>query len=513
MFAYTATASRDLDQAAQDAGTSGFELMRRAGQAVFDEVSSRYPQAHALLVFAGKGNNGGDAYVVAGLAALAGWQVRLWQIVGHPEQLSGEAAAAAKFALSCGVIPDQTDPVAQLQQVRDSDGNCLVIDGLFGTGLSRAPASAVANLMTSINESAARVVALDVPSGLNGTSGATPGVAIRAALTLTFIGMKLGLLTGRGPDLAGERVLVPLGVSERTRQRVAGVQVFDAPVTRLAPRQPSAYKNQFGHLLVVGGDQGSGGAIILAAEAALRSGAGLVSVATRLHNVTPLLVRRPELMACGVEGAADLRPLLSRATLFVVGPGMGQGAWGEQLLQLVFQHVRASRERQPHPMPLVLDADALNLVASGMTPPRGCVMTPHPGEAARLLGCSVQDVAADRVAAVLAIAQRYGAFVVLKGVGSLVAAPPDQAHEEATAVPATLMGVCALGNPGMASAGMGDVLSGIVGGLIAQEGIDGTSVARAVQVHAAAGDRAAAIHGAAGMVAADLIDCLPTVLR
>jgi len=509
MFAYTATASRDLDQAAQDAGTSGFELMRRAGQAVFDELSSRYPQVHSLLVFAGKGNNGGDAYVVAGLAARAGWRVRLWQVLGTPDQLRGEAAGAAKFALTYGVVPDKTDPLLQLQQAAANSDDCLVIDGLFGTGLSRAPAPPVAKLMVAINESAKRVIALDVPSGLNGTSGATPGAAIQAALTLTFIGMKLGLLTGRGPDLAGERVLVPLGVSERTRQKIAGVEVFDEPITRLAPRQPSAYKNQFGHLLVVGGDRGSGGAIILAAEAALRSGAGLVSVATRSNNVTPLLVRRPELMACGVEGAADLHPLLSRSTLFVVGPGMGQGAWGEQLLQMVFHYVAARADQQPQPVPLVLDADALNLVAAGMTPPQGCVMTPHPGEAARLLGCSVQDVAADRVAAVLAIAQSYGAFVVLKGVGSLVAAPPDEANAE----PAKLVGVCTLGNPGMASAGMGDVLSGIVGGIISQEGVCGASVARAVQVHAAAGDRAAVTHGAVTMVAADLISGLAAVLR
>ena len=535
MFAYTASASRELDQAAQAAGTAGFELMVRAGQAVFDELGRRYPEVNSLLLFAGKGNNGGDAYIVAGLAARAGWQVRLWHCVGALDDVNGEAAAAQQFASDCGVVAQTSDPLTFVTQlkvlIKDPApvSDCLIIDGLFGTGLTRAPAVPIAQLIEALNEAPIDVVALDVPSGLNATSGAAPGAAVRAALTVTFIGMKLGLLTGTGPDLCGERVLARLGVSERTRRSIPAVPVYGESVTQLLPRPPGAYKNQFGHLLLVGGDHAMGGAIVLAAEAALRAGAGLVSVATRPAHCQALLVRRPEAMAAGVDGAADLQPLLPKANGFVVGPGLGQGPWGEQLLQAVFAHMQSSAAAEVEAaVPLVVDADALNLVAQAhfgdgsaagsmpaLKPPPGCIMTPHPGEAARLLNCSIADVAADRVQAVLSIAETYGAFVVLKGVGSLIAAPPAACESGR----AELAGVCSLGNPGMASAGMGDVLSGIVAALIAQEGLSATSVARAVQAHAAAGDRAAdgwgqnKGKGRIGLLATDLIASLPQVLR
>lgn len=520
MFAYTAAASRDLDQAAQTALSpagqaneeAGFELMHRAGRAAFDELNRRYPAGRAMLVLAGKGNNGGDAYVVAGLAAQAGWRVQLWQCIGTIEKLVGEAARAQRFAEDLGVTPLQSDPadtIAEYSVAGEDDQRTLIVDGLFGTGLVRPPGAPIDALIARVNQSALPVVALDVPSGLNATTGATPGVAIQADLTITFIGMKLGLLTGVGPEFAGELVLAELGVAARVRRRVPGVAVFNQVSTPFEPRTRAAYKNQFGHLLVVGGDQGTGGAIILAAQAALRTGAGLVSVATRRENVSPLLVRCPELMGIAVEGAGDILPALTRATLVVVGPGLGQGPWGEQLLQAVFTQVSAAGIAvNGSTRPLVLDADALNLVAAGMTPPAGCVMTPHPGEAARLLNCRVADIADDRIAAAKAIATTYKAFVVLKGVGSLIAAPPQPGHVDA----AYLVGVCALGNPGMASAGMGDVLSGILGGLIAQEGLQAQTVARAVQMHAAAGDLAADRLGMASMIASDLINQLPHVI-
>ena len=489
--------------------------MRRAGQASFDEICQRYPEAHSLILLAGKGNNGGDAYVVAGLAARAGWRVKLWHCVGTPVEAgvggAADTAQAQQFARDHGVEPEDSDVLAMIPEcAAATDRNAwVIIDGLFGTGLTRPPQAPIDAIIRAVNRSGLPIVALDVPSGLNASTGAAPGAVVHATLTVTFIGMKLGLLTGVGPEFAGACVLAPLNVSANVRRQVPGVAIFDQPVIRLTPRSLAAYKNQFGHLLMVGGDHGTGGAIMLAAEAALRVGTGLVSVATREGHIAPLLVRCPELMSVAVEGVADLRSLLARASGFVVGPGLGQDAWGEQLLQAVFDHVNKPLGSAADNPSLVLDADALNLVAGGMTAPPGCVMTPHPGEAARLLNCRVADIAADRVAAVLAIATTFEAYVVLKGVGSLIAAPPStQVNGEAQ-----LVGVCALGNPGMASAGMGDLLSGIVGGLIAQEGLSGQTVALAVAAHAAAGDRAADCQGKVGLIASDLLATLPQVLE
>lgn len=519
MHAYTSAESSALDAAAQGQGVAGFELMRRAGVVAFERICESFGTADTLLILAGKGNNGGDAWVVAGAALAAGWTVHLWQIGG--DALSGEAALARDWARAQGVIarPERAAQLPAVTSLLTRAGTALetartvVVDGLLGTGFSSVPRPETQRAIQWANDTGLGVVALDVPSGLAVDNGAVPGgwpeAVIRADLTVTFIGMKLGLLTGRGPDCAGVVCYESLGVDvpRLTRELGArgssplsptafGTQVLGHPVPPLPVRNRAAYKNQFGHVLVLAGDHGGGGAALLAAEAALRSGAGLVSVGTRGEHMPAMLARRPELMVRDVEGKLAAACLTEQATAIVVGPGLGQGAWGQQLFS-------AALDAADRGVKLIIDADALNILAAGATRrglPGHCVITPHPGEAARLLGCSSLAIETDRVAAVTELAQRYGCVALLKGAGTLIADVSG------------LVSVCRLGNPGMASAGMGDTLAGIVASLVAQQEVSADWVGRAVLLHAAAGDRVAARLGEASLLAADVIAELPSVL-
>lgn len=477
--------------------------MRRAGVQAFAHISRRYQQARRVLILAGKGNNGGDAWVVAGAAAGAGWVVDLWQVTGTVAELDGEAGAARDWAFAQG-LPQQSvhQQLPGDQEFRvPAPHEAVVVDGMLGTGLASAPRPAVTQAIEWLNQLGLPCVALDLPSGVNADSGATPGVAVQAALTVTFINMKLGLLTGQGVACAGDVVLEELGVDSQRLARAAGIRgwpVFADSVAPMPAREPTAYKNNFGHIVVLAGDSGGGGAAMLAAEAALRSGAGLVSVGTRAEHVAPLLTRCPELMARDIAGQLAAEELLQRASVVVVGPGLGQAAWGQQLYAAVLRAAEAAAATTP--LGIVIDADALNLIAAGAAVPANAVLTPHPGEAARLLDCSTADIAADRIAAVREIAQRYHCVAVLKGAGTLVA---DNAG---------LASVCALGNPGMATAGMGDTLAGIIAGVVAQQSSGSYWVGRAVQLHAAAGDLAAARLGEASLLASDVIAALPQAL-
>ncbi|NCU21510.1 NAD(P)H-hydrate dehydratase, partial [Candidatus Falkowbacteria bacterium] len=311
----------------------------------------------------------------------------------------------------------------------------------------------------------------------------------QADLTVTFIGVKRGLLTADGPDLCGELAFAAL-TQLPLAAPAAGERISWHSLQRsgqcLPARRGNVHKGDFGHVLLVGGEQGFGGAVLLAAEACARSGAGLVSVATRPQHITALLTRCPTVMAHAVNSGLELQPLVMRADVLALGPGLGQGSWGELLLQQVLQAAQ----------PLVLDADALNLLASPAWrcdfADRPVVLTPHPGEAARLLGSTIAAVQADRFAAARQLAQQYQAVVVLKGQGSIVAEPDGR------------LAVCSDGNPGMSSAGMGDVLTGIVAALLAQGMSAGAAARYAVCLHAAAADVWAGQHGRRGMLASDL---------
>ncbi len=472
---YTAAQVRELDARLIAAGTPGIELMQRAAEALWQAVQQRWPDLREMTVLCGGGNNAGDGYLLAQLALQAGWRVAVWA-VADPEALQGDAAAALQAARAEGVRIQRWHTNALLSGV--------LVDALLGTGLSGEVRGDYVGVIEQINAATCPVLSVDLPSGLEADRGVVLGCAVSADLTVTFIGLKLGLLTGVGPDYTGELLFAALAQGE------AGTATFErlglARWARTLPlRKQAAHKGHFGHLLIIGGGQGMGGAVMLAAEAALCSGAGKISVVTRPEHVAPLLSRCPELMVRGVDGVAQLHGLLDQADALVIGPGLGRGSWAQELLDaaLAWQG------------PRVLDADALNLLAERAAPVflgADSIISPHPAEAARLLAWDNARVQADRPAALAQLVAMLDCAVILKGAGTLVASADES-------VPA----VCTDGNPGMAVGGMGDVLSGLLGALLAQR-IPAAEAARyAVLVHALAGDRAAS-SGQVGMRASDM---------
>jgi NAD(P)H-hydrate epimerase len=478
---YTPATVRAVDaRAIRGLGIPGYELMGRAAAATLTALRARWPAVADLLVLCGAGNNAGDGYVIARLARSAGLGTRVVALA-DPAALAGDAARARDDFLAAGgrieAWPGALPPGG------------LVVDALFGTGLARPVAGEVRAAIEAVNAAGRPVVAVDVPSGLDAATGAVLGAAIRADLTVTFVGLKAGLFLGAGPDHAGRVLLDDLAIPAAAWADAGPVlrrYGSDDLAAALPPRRPTAHKGHFGHVLVVGGNTGMGGAVRLAGEAALRSGAGLVTVATRPANAPLVSLGRPELMAVGVDAPAGLDPALARATVVAIGPGLGQDDWARAL----FARVRAARR------PLVVDADALNLLAAAPASAPDWILTPHPGEAARLLGTDTTSVQADRLAAVAALARRYGGVAVLKGRGTLVATAGG------------LPWLIDRGNPGMASGGMGDVLTGITAALLAQFPHDPCgAAATAASVHAAAGDAAAAA-GPRGLIASDLLAAL-----
>ncbi|MGP6432423.1 NAD(P)H-hydrate dehydratase [Pseudomonas paraglycinae] len=480
---YRAAQVRELDARLIAAGTPGFELMQRAAHATWRALVRQWPAANELTVLAGHGNNAGDGYLVAALAHRAGWQVQVLA-VGEPQRLKGDAAVAHAEAVADGVSIAAWDLSCELRGI--------VVDALLGTGLSGDVREPYAAAIAAINASRLPVVAVDIPSGLCADTGHALGDAVRADLTVTFIGLKLGLFTGAAADHVGELLFNDLQASaENFTDIPAAAQRLNAiNLPRLAARTPAAHKGRFGHVLLIGGDHGFGGAILLSTESALRSGAGMVSLATRPEHVPAALSRVPEAMALGTSSANQLMGLLEKVSVLVVGPGLGQASWGRALLSAA---ANAS-------LPQVWDADALNLLASGFVSlPKDCVITPHPGEAARLLGISTAEVQADRPAAALALSEKYTAVVVLKGAGSLIAHPDGR------------LALCHQGHPAMATAGLGDVLAGLVGALLAQGMNAFDAACLAVWLHANAGAQQGKF--GRGLAASDLIPAIRQLLE
>lgn len=489
---YTAAQARELDRIAiEEQGIPGHELMERAGLAAFQALRHTWPRLRSMSVFCGVGNNGGDGYVVARLAHEAGLKVTVWQL-GDAQRIRGDALSAKARMEAVGLHTQPFDAKAATS-ITQADEH-VAVDGLLGTGLSGEVSGQWAEGIATINSlraSGAKVLALDIPSGLHADTGVAlgshEGPAVQAHVTVTFIGKKVGLVTGLGPDYCGHLVFddlhVPETVYERQTPTAHGLS-WAHMRNLLQPRRPSAHKGDFGHVLVIGGNCGMLGAARLAAEAALRTGAGLVSLATRPEHAVAIAAARPEIMCHGIEHIHELNPLLQKATVVAIGPGLGQDAWAQALLSTVLES---------H-LPLVVDADALNLLALEPAKRDNWILTPHPGEAARLLNKSGAEVQADRLLAAKELQEALGGVVVLKGAGSVVTD-----GEEA--------GICIGGNPGMASGGMGDVLTGVIASLVAQ-GMDLLQAAQlGVCLHAEAADRAAE-QGERGLIASDLFSVI-----
>ncbi len=482
---YTCEQTRKIDQLAiQEGKIPGVVLMKRAGRAAFELIKGRWP-GRRLIVFCGGGNNGGDGYIVAALAKQQHIEVEVFSTVPL-DQLSGDALKAKDFAVQEGVV---------IQAVADAQldiENTVIVDGILGTGFNGELRDTLRGMCQRINHSKSPVVALDIPSGLEGDTGHADSDAIRAELTITFVGRKRGLFTGRGPALCGDIQFEDLGIPAELYQSVSSSIACVNRIQSIPKREADAHKQDSGHVLVIGGESGMGGAAILAAEAALRCGAGLVSLATRPEHVPAILARIPEVMAKGVNAGPELEPLIQKADVIVIGPGLGQSAWSQQLLYFALQSG----------LPMVVDADALNIIAQGLlqveTLPN-TVITPHPGEAARLLSSNSAFVQADRFASVTRLQQKFDCVALLKGAGTLVC------DEHTTSI-------AQVGNAGMAVAGMGDVLSGVIGALLAQGLPVNDAAINGVCLHGLAGDRAAQ-GGTIGLRASDLMPHLRNVLN
>ena len=483
---YTAAQVREFDRVViEEYGIPGADLMERAGTRAFHWMQERWPGVGEILVVCGVGNNGGDGFVLARHALQGGLRVRVLEL-GDPARRRGDALSMAEAWHAAG---GETVPFTDLP---GKPG--LIVDALLGTGLERDVSGPWAEAIDRINTHQSPVFALDIPSGLNADSGRVMGRAIRAEACLSFIGLKQGMFTGEGPECCGQIAFDALDVPARVyaRQLLSARRIdWDKQGELLARRCRSAHKGDFGHLLAIGGNRGYAGAIRLAAEAGARSGAGLVSIATREEHAGLINLGRPELMCRGVEGAEDLEPLLQRASVIALGPGLGRDDWAERL------YLAAATSRPPQ----VLDADGLYWLSRHPSRRDDRILTPHPGEAARLLDCATAEVQADRFAAVRALQAKYGGVVVLKGAGTLIADGGSQ--------PPAL---CSGGNPGMATGGTGDLLTGVIASLVAQ-GQDLRSASEmGVSLHAAAGDRAAR-QGEIGMLAGDLLPELRPLLN
>ncbi len=471
-------------EAADCLGITLYELMQRAGQAAFDVAQTCYPQARLWLVLCGHGNNGGDGYVVARLAAGAGINVTLLAI-DSDKPLPEEARTAREAWLAAGGVIHAADIVWP-------DAVDLIIDGLLGTGIRAAPRENVAVLILQANAHSAPVLALDIPSGLIAQTGATPGAVINAEHTVTFIALKPGLLTGKARDVTGSLHHHALGLDNwLAGQQTSLTRVDSSWLSRwFLPRRPTSHKGSHGRVVIIGGDHGTAGAIRMAGEAALRAGAGLVRVLTRQENIAPIVTARPELMVHELT-ADSLDDSLEWADVLVIGPGLGQQEWGKNALRKV-ENFRK---------PMLWDADALNLLAINPDKRHNRILTPHPGEAARLLNCSVAEIESDRLLSAQRLLKRYAGVVVLKGAGTLVSDENGQTS------------IIDAGNAGMASAGMGDVLTGIIGALLGQKHSLYDAACAGALAHGAAADVLAAKQGMRGMLATDLFSTLVRVVN
>lgn len=474
-------------RATESFGGDSFEAMRRAGRAAWRCGLRNWPQAQRLVVVCGPGNNGGDGYVLARHALDSGRDARVVQLAGHEPRSEQARRASEEFRAHGGRIEEFSGALPPAE---------LVVDALFGVGFSGDPDArredqAVAALIDAINAQTAPRLSLDVPSGVDAARGTVSGNAVQATRTLEFIAPKAGLHTGAALDHVGELELAGLDLPRAMFEGIAAqAELLLGEHLRgwLGPRRRDVHKGAFGRVLCIGGDHGGGGAIALCGDAALRSGAGLVETVTRDVHVAALLARRPEAMVRAVERADELSVPLQHADVVAIGPGLGQGAWGRVLLKAALASAK----------PLVLDADALNLLAARDTDIalRGATLTPHPGEAARLLSTSIADVQADRFLAARVLAVNFDAVVVLKGAGTIVAAPDRTPR------------IIGAGNPGMAVGGMGDLLTGVIASMRAQ-GLDAFDAACCgALLHAAAGDAAAHAGGQRGLLPSDLLPFL-----
>jgi ADP-dependent NAD(P)H-hydrate dehydratase / NAD(P)H-hydrate epimerase len=505
----TAAEMREIDRRTiEEIGLPGVVLMENAGRAAADAVAAAFSSCRPgpVLVLAGRGNNGGDGYVVARHLHNRGWHV-ITVVLATEEQITGDAALQLRVLSRGGGTVHFAGTSAALATFLAEQRPRLLVDALLGTGLNSTVRGLIAEAIDWINGAALPVIALDIPSGVDASNGRVLGRAVRADLTVTFAFAKIGHAVHPGAGLTGELVTadigIPLALTSQADDSHLLVDAEDA--RRLLPARPvTGHKGSFGHLLVIAGCRGKSGAAVMAAEGGLRSGAGLVTVACPESIQTVLAVKLTEAMTVALpenggmlrmDALALIENLWSDKKAIALGPGLGVSA---DVCELVRSLVRNC------PMPLVLDADGLNAIADApavLLERRGppAILTPHPGEMARLIGGSVAQVEDDRLGAARDFARQYQVVLVLKGARTVIAFPDGRVRINST------------GHPGMASGGTGDVLTGVIGGLLAQGLSPEDAATLGVFLHGLAGDSLRGRLGEAGMIATDLLRELPVV--
>ncbi len=497
---YTTQQITEIEQRfAADSQQGTYPLMLKAGAVALDYLKQRWPNGKKIVIVTGKGNNAGDGFVLAKLAVEQRLQVDLCALV-EPEALAGDAARAWQE------IPHKAVTKLSLEDVQFSKYD-LIVDAMLGTGIKGALREPFHSVIKHINGNRQPVLSLDVPTGVEADTGYVHSDAVKAEATLSFVGHKRGLFTGAAAMYRGalslNQLIIPDEYFDQQPFQLFA-QDWHSSQHKLKPRNPIAHKGDFGHTLIIGGATGMAGAAVLAATASARSGSGLTSLYSSQQAITAINHKTPEVMATKVENS-QMEQMLARLSnkniCMAIGPGLGRSNWAESWLNAIQAQSWLTECAQ------VWDADALNLLAelADQHPLKfnaKRILTPHPGEAARLLGCSTEEVASDRFAAAQEIAQRYGGVCILKGAGTIIS------DDKGVQI------VCAVGNPGMASGGMGDVLCGLVTGLLAQKYSLMDAALLAVSIHGEAADRAAGRHQHyRGLLASDLFQHFPALLN
>ncbi len=510
MKAVTAEVMQQLDRrTTRESGIPGVELMERAGANVAAIIQERFKGVAdpSALVFAGKGNNGGDGLVIARLLAEHGWRVEVILF-----------ASADALAVDARVNYDRL-PVSVTLSAGDSflidllpeccSGSTLLVDALFGTGLKSALTGVVAEAAGIMNRSGKPVIAVDIPSGVDASTGRVPGDAVKADLTITFGAAKIGQILYPGAGYTGELVVTDIGIPAKLIMEAPGVTCLDEAFAAalFKPRSRTAHKGSYGHALIVAGSTGKSGAAAMAANSAMRSGAGLVTLAVPASIHSILEIKTTEAMTVPLadsgSGAlsemafAEIETLLSGRNVLAIGPGLALAAGTISLVRKIVATVS---------MPLVLDADGLNAFAGepslfSASPSLALVLTPHPGEMARLAGITTAEVESDRLAIACKFASDYNVYLILKGARTVIASPDGR------------VAINLSGNPGMASGGMGDVLTGVLTALLAQGYEPFSACCLAVYCHGLAADMAAAEKGETGLIATDVQEMLPYAFK
>jgi hydroxyethylthiazole kinase-like uncharacterized protein yjeF len=503
----TTTQMQEVDRRTiEEVGIPGVVLMENAGRGVAKEIVRRFTgSSSCALVLAGKGNNGGDGYVVARHLQNHGWRV-LTLVLSERTAILGDSATHLSALENCGGQVEFVSTGAALRERLAAAGEfTLIVDALFGTGLSKPVAGFYRQAIDWLNSQSSPVVAVDIPSGIDASTGRILGAAVKAALTVTFAFAKIGQATYPGAALVGDLVTVDIGIPAAIAERVASnCLLIDAKQSRqlLPVRSSEGHKGTFGHLLVVAGSIGKCGAAVMAAESGLRGGAGLVTLACP-RSVQPVIAAKlTEVMTApltdfngevSLQALDELLAMASGKQALAIGPGLGLGEEAGGLVRRLLQDTE---------LPAVVDADGLTALCGHLhllqrQLDRQIVLTPHPGEMARLTGLATSEIQADRFNVARDFATRHHVVLVLKGARTLTASPDGRVHVNSS------------GHAGLASGGMGDVLTGLIGSLLAQGLTAFDAATLGVFLHGMAADRLWETFGDAGLLATDIIRELP----